>query len=208
MSGGETLASIAVALVGAFLLGPLLGRVATQWFAGRALSNLLTEMRGAFLPFLLAPVLLQFTAWPTWLIIGCIVATTQAISVGRWAARRSGEWSPSLIGGIALGRSRSALLSARAMARGAVVGTLATTTIQVILLEAVLAALELDGLDPGASIGASLHRGAGASTLFLVLLGGLLIVGSELLASSVFQRRGTSRGRSPSLGHSQTPPQP
>jgi len=192
MSPLTTLASIATATAVAGLFGPLLGRIATQWFSGRGLSNLLIEIRGAFLPFVVSPIVAQLTGWESWLVVGVVVGFMQGISVARWIARRTGEWSPSLIGGIALGRSRAALLSARATARGAVISTLATTTTQVILLEALLRALSLPGLDLEGSVGATLQQGAGFSGLFLVILGTLCVIGTEAMSSWLLQRHRTN----------------
>lgn len=184
-----TLASTLLALVLAAAFGPLLGRLATQWFSGRGLTNLLTEVRGAFLPVLMGAILKERTNWDTWVVVGAAVGFTQAIAVARWIARRNGEWSPELIGGIALGRSRAALLSAQATARGAVVGTLAVTLFQIVLLEALLSLLEGPGRVPERSIGAAIFLGNRGDALLLVVAGTLVILGSEIATSLLFQRR-------------------
>lgn len=184
-----TLTATGLALIIAALIGPLLGRIATQWFSGRGLTNLLTEVRGAFMPVLLCAILAQWTTWDGWVVIGTVVGFTQAITVARWIARRSGEWSPELIGGIALGRSRAALISAQATARGAVVGTLAVTLFQVVLLEALLCALDVPGVGSRGSIGAAIFAGSRTESVFLVGAGTLVILGSEILVSWLFQQR-------------------
>jgi hypothetical protein len=187
--GITTLGSIGLALVLAAGLGVLLGRVATQWVTGRALTNLLMDIRGAFLPFLLAPVVAETWALPPWMVVGLIIGFMQAISVSRWIARRSGEWSPALLGGIALGRSRAALVARGATARGAVVGTLAATTMRVIGLEASLAAVGLPGISPRGSIGARLYFGTGAELLLVLAVCTGAIVLTELGSSWLFQTR-------------------
>ncbi len=189
MTGASTLASCVLAVLIAVTFGPLLGRVATQWFSGRGLSNLLTEIRGAFLPFFVAALLFDKTTWDSWVVVGSVVGLNQAIAVGRWVARRSGEWSPSLLGGIALGRSRAALLSARATARGAVVGTLSLTLFQVILLEAVLTALDVPGVNASGSVGAAIFSGSPSQAWLFVILGAGAILATEALASWLLQRR-------------------
>lgn len=185
----QSLLSIGVALVLALSLGVLFGRLATEWMTGRGLTNLFMEIRGAFLPFLLAPVVAETTGLAAWLVVGLIVGLMQAISVSRWIARRSGEWSPALLGGVALGRSRASLLASRAMARGAVVGTLAVTTVQVILLEAILAALELPQVSSRDSIGGRLYYGAGGEILLVLTVGTGMIVLTEVVAGWLLQRR-------------------
>jgi hypothetical protein len=187
--GFATLASSVLALMIAAFFGPLLGRLATQWFTGRGFSNLLTEIRGAFLPFLLAAIVAEKTTWDIWVVVGTVVGFSQAIAVGRWTARRSGAWSPSLLGGIALGRSRAALLSAQATARGAVVGTLSLTLFQVVLLEALLSALEVPGVNPRGSIGAALLAGNVTDVAFSIAIGAGTVLATEALASWLFQRR-------------------
>lgn len=189
MLGLTSLASILVAASIAALLGALLGRLATQWFSGMGFSNRLTEVRGAFLPFILCPLLSETTEFSAWLVIGIVVGFMQAVAVGRWIARRTGEWSPAILGGVALGISRAALISARATARGAVISTLALTAMHVILLEALLAALALPGLNVDGSIGALLLGGGGAETLFPLALGTGAVVATELGSSWLFQRR-------------------
>ncbi len=134
-----TLGGTALALFLAAGLGLALGRAATQWFGGRGFSNLLMDVRGALLPFLVAPLLVDRTKMSEWIVIGLVVGVSQAIFVSRWIARRSGEWSPALAGEIALGRSGAALVTRRAAARGAVTATLATTLVQVLTLESLLA---------------------------------------------------------------------
>lgn len=189
MIGVTTLLSIGLALGLSCGIGILLGRVATQWVTGRALTNLLMDIRGAFLPFLLAPVIAQTWNLSPWLVVGLVVGFTQAISVSRWIARRSGEWSPALLGGIALGRSRAALVARSAAARGAVVGTLAVTTTQVIVLEAILAAVGLPSISPHGSIGARLYFGTGAELLLVLAVCTGAIVLTELGCSWLLQRK-------------------
>lgn len=184
-----SLATMGLALLLAVSLGTVLGRVATQWPAGRALANLLMEIRGTFLPFLVVPVVAEASGLPTWVVIGGTVGTTQAISVSRWIARRTGEWSPSLLGGIALGRSRSALVAEQATARGAVIGTLAVTVTQVVLLEALMAALNLRSVRVDGSLGHLLYSGARAELLLVLALGAGAMVATELAASWLLQRR-------------------
>lgn len=195
MTGLSTLASSALALGIASLFGPLLGRLATQWFSGRGLSNLLTEVRGSFLPFLLAAIVAEKTTWDIWVVVGTVVGFTQAIAVGRWIARGNGKWSPSLLGGIALGRSRAALLSAQATASGAVVGTLALTVLQVVLVEALLAALDVALVSPRGSVGAAIFSGSRTEIVFFVALGACAILGTEALTSWLFQRRAGPKAR-------------
>lgn len=169
-----TLKALLVAVALSVVLGPLLGRIATQWFAGRGLSNLLTELRAALLPFLIVPLVVQGSELPPWIALGLVVGVSQSIAVSRWIARRSGEWVPALLGGIALGRSGAALLSARAQARGAVIGTLGITVVQLVALEALLALLfPTGGLSK--SLGGSLVHGVSGSPLFVVLLLGTSI---------------------------------
>lgn len=195
MTGASTLASCALALAIASLFGPLLGRLATQWFSGRGLSNLLTEVRGSFLPFLLAAILSEKTTWNIWVVIGMVVGFTQAIAVGRWIARGDGRRSRSLLGGIALGRSQAALLSAQATASGAVVGTLALTILQVVLVEALLSALDVALVSPGGSVGAAIFAGSRTEIVFFVVLGASAILGTEALTSWLFQRRAGHKAR-------------
>ncbi len=185
---GETLKSLLLAVSLAALLGPLLGRLATQWFSGRGLSNLLTELRGALLPFVGVLLLVQETTFPPWVAIGLVVGVSQAIAVGRWMARRSGEWAPALLGGIALGRSYAALLSARAQARGAVVGTLGTTVVHLILLEAILAAL-FPTREFGTSLGASLMLHPDENAVLSLFVCGLCVLLTETVGSFVLQGR-------------------
>lgn len=184
-----SLATMGLALLVAVSVGTLLGRVATQWPAGRALANLLMEIRGAFLPFLVVPVIAETSGVAAWVVIGCTVGATQAISVSRWIARRTGEWSPSLLGGIALGRSRAALVTEQATARGAVIGTLAVTVTQVVLLEALMTALALKSVRVEGSAGALLYSGAKTKLLLIIVLGTGAIVATELAASWLLQRR-------------------
>lgn len=195
ISGLPTLAASGLALAIASLFGPLLGRLATQWFSGRGVSNLLTGIRGAILPVFAAAILSEKTTWDSWIVIGTVVGFSQAIAVGRWTARRSGEWSPSLLGGIALGRSRAALLSAQATARGAVVGTLALTLLQVILLESLLSALNVPGVAPRGSIGAAIFSGSPTETVLFLAVGAGLIQSTELATRWLFQRRSSSMSR-------------
>lgn len=195
MVGAPTFAACVLALLIAASCGPLLGRVATQWFSGRGVSNLLTEIRGAFLPFFVAAIVFDRTTWDSWVVVGCVVGLNQAIAVGRWVARRSGEWSPTLLGGIALGRSRAALLSAQATARGAVVGTLALTLYQVILLEAVLTAFDVPGVSANGSIGSAIFSGSRTEAVLFVTLGAGVMLASEALASWLLQRRSSPSSR-------------
>lgn len=189
-----TLASILFATLLALALGPLLGRVAAQWFTGRGLANLMTETRGALLPFLLAPLISETLGWSSWAVVGLVIGLNQTISVARWITKNPGEWSSSMVGAMALGRSRAALVSANSTARGAVVATIATTSVQVLLLEAVLAGLNYPGLSLTSTIGGHLQQGLGASLLLLVLVGGAGVYLTEALSSWLLQRR-TSTSR-------------
>lgn len=185
-----TISSILVALGLALVVGQLVGRFATQWLTGQGLTSLLLEIRGAFLPFLLAPLVQQIFSLSPWAVVGVVVGLNQAISVARWITKRSGELSSAMLGRVALGRSDVALLSSTSAARGAVVGTLAVTSVQVILLEALLTGLALPQLDLSHSVGGLLFQGAGASTLLLLVLGGASIFLSELAIGWLLQRRG------------------
>lgn len=184
-----SLASILFAVALSLVLGPLLGRVATQWFTGRGLANLMTETRGALLPFLLAPLVTESLPWPSWAVVGLVIGLNQTISVARWITKNTGEWSSSMLGAMALGRSRAALVSANSTARGAVIGTIATTGVQVLLLEALLAGLNYPGLGLSTTIGGQLQQGSGASLLLLLVLGGAGVYLTEMLASWLLQRR-------------------
>ncbi len=185
-----TMSSILVALGIALFIGPLLGRFAAQWLTGQGLTSLLLEIRGAFLPFLLAPLVQHLFSLSPWAVVGVVVGLNQAISVARWITKRSGELSSAMLGQVALGRSNAALLSSTSAGRGAVVGTLAVTAVQVILLEALLTGLALPQLDLSRSVGGLLFQGAGASTLLLLVLGGGGIFVSEIAISWLLQRRG------------------
>lgn len=186
-----TLASTLLALFVAVVLGLLLGRAATQWFSGRGLSNLLVEMRGAFLPFLAAPLLSEHTGLSTWVVVGIVVGLMQGVAVARWVARRNDDWAPGLRGEIALGRSRAALASALGTKRGAVTATLATTGPQVILVEYLLSALGMPTLDVSGSLGGALQRGAPFSFLVFLIVGALLLICTEALIAWAFLERGS-----------------
>jgi hypothetical protein len=185
----SSFASIGLALLLALLLGPILGRLATQWLSGSGLSNLLVEVRGAFVPFVVAPLLFILTGWTPWLVIGTVVGLMQGIAVARWIVRRSGEWAPEMQGGIALGRSKAALASKRATARGAVVGTLASVAVHVIFLEAILSALSFPGIDVTDTLGASLQQGSAAAVLLFILAGTVCVIVSEGATAWLLQRR-------------------
>lgn len=186
----STLPSIAIAVAIALVVGPLLGRLAVQRFSGLGLVTALTELRGAFLPFFLVPALVQAAGMDAAYAIALVVGGAQAIAVARWTTRRSGEWSQALVGGLALGRSRAALVSAITRSRGAVLATLGTTTVQVILLEVVLTGLEIPGSVPRDSWGASLWAKTPASQALVLAVGVALVLGTEV-ASSFLLRRGS-----------------
>jgi hypothetical protein len=193
VTGGTTLLALMIALTIAMALGSLLGRISHERVAGRGVSNLLTEGRGAFLPYLIAVPLMETTRWAPWIIIGLVTGFSQAIAVSRWAARREGQWSRTLLGGVALGRSLAALVSARARARGAVIGTLALTLIHVIALEMLLAALQTDppthALERPLTIGAVLLKNMGADTFPVMALGVACLLVAEAASSWLFQHR-------------------
>lgn len=172
--------SILVALFIGLGLGTLLSRVAIQWLTGARLVSGLAELRGVFLPFLVAPALAEFAGFPAWLAVGVVTGLGQASSVAHWGTRRTGEWSKALLGGLALGRSRAALVSARTLSRGAVIATLATTPLHVILLEALLTMLALPGAVPHGSIGESLWLNTHISNWVLLSLGAAIVVGTEI----------------------------
>lgn len=189
MNEASTLLSVALALGVGALLGPLLSRLAVGWFYGRGLTNLLIETRGALLPFLAPPLLIDAAGLPPTLAVGLIVGVAQGITIARWGARRSASWSPLLLGALALGRSGAAVLTSQALSRGAIVASLATTTIQVVLVEAVVFLLAL--VPPGTqTVGARLADGAQLATPFLLLAVVSLTFLVELLASWLLQRRG------------------
>lgn len=190
----ESLASTFLALLLAVTLGPLLGRAATQWFSGRGLSNLLVEMRGAFLPFVVAPLLSEHTGLRAWSVVGIVVGLMQGIAVARWVARRGDDWAPGLRGEVALGRSRAALASARGTKRGAVIATLACTGPQIVLVEYLISALQMSTLDVSGSLGGALQQGAPLSIPFFIFLGSLLLILGEALIAWMFVERGRGVG--------------
>lgn len=189
MTGGSTLLSLTVAFAIALSVGPLLGRLSGERLPGRGFSNLLTEGRGAFLTYFIAPALIEATRLPSWIAIGVVIGITQAISVSRWVARREGQWSRTLLAGIALGRSLATLLSARARARGAVISTLALTLIHVISLEMLLTALDTPGLTRSRMIGTAIVQGSIADILPVIALGVACILAAEITSSWLFQHR-------------------
>jgi len=185
-----TLLSVATACSVATMVGLLLGRWGFASNPARAIVNLLTEARGALLPFILAPMLLSL-GLAEWCAIGVVAGWTQAVAVARWMLRQNSEWSPSLLGGIALGQSGASLAAESARARGAVTGTLALTVIQVVTLEALLAWAH-DGVHVRDSLGGWIARG-GSSSLFGWLGLTVLLLAVEALASRILQ------GKSPRL---------
>ncbi len=162
----STSIAIACAVVVTVLLGWFLGRLSSQFIATTSILSRLTEARGAVPTVILTPLLARALPLPAPWAIGLVVGAYQGIAVARWIRSRSGQWVPSLVGGIALGRSRAALAARRAARRGAVWVTVALCTVHVVLLEAVLS---LVALVPGAShsIGGLLvNGGSGAAMAF------------------------------------------
>lgn len=189
MSMFSSLGSMALAFAIAGAIGPPLGRIATQWFSGRGLINFLTELRGAFLPFLLVPWLLRATAWPIWICIGIAVGVSQAVAIARWGARRTGQWSPQVIGALALGQSGAAMISARTLGRGAVVATLGALAVQVVLVEFVLSCVSPQlAPAPGAIGRLVLSSGSNATRLLVIALGALFMPACELAIGAVLRR--------------------
>src|SRR5690606_12070944 len=82
VTGISTLSSLSLALFIAGAFGPLLGRISSEGLSGRGFSNLLTDSRGAFLPFFVAPLLIEITPFPPWTVIGIVIGVTQAIAIG------------------------------------------------------------------------------------------------------------------------------
>lgn len=189
MSEASTLLSVALALAVAAIVGPLLSRWALGWFSGRGLTNLLIETRGALLPFLAPPLLINGSGLSPTLAVGLTVGVAQGVAIARWGARGSTSWSPLLMGALALGRSSAAALTSQALSRGAVVASLATTAIQVVLVEAVVVLLELVPPDIE-TVGGRLLAGAHLATPFLLLAVLSLTFLLELVASWLLQRRG------------------
>ena len=184
-----SLAVVVSALV-AVTFGLALGRISTQWFGGRGISNLLTEVRGGLLPFLLIPLLESLALGPRWLTLALVVGGSQAIAVAHWIGRRSGEWSPALVGGIALGRSGAALATRRAASRGAVTATLATGVFQLVSLDGLLFLLFPER--PSAAFGQwIINAGPIPLTLGLLALGVTALIVETL--SAALLRRGSSR---------------
>ena len=180
-----SLLTIATAASLATGLGLLLGRAGTQWFGGRGVSNLLMDVRGALFPFLFVMLLLDTTSLTRWLAIALVVGVSQGVAVARWISRRSGEWAPALVGGIALGRSGAALLTRRAAARGAVTATLGATAVQVLSLEGLL-----HFIDPGPeNLGSAIAGASGGGWSAIGLGVGALVLVSETLASRLLQKR-------------------
>lgn len=176
-----------LALMIAGTAGIFMGRLSTQWFGGRSVANLVTEVRAALLPILVLPALGYHLDWPQWLLLAAIVGLWQAGAVARWIGRRSGEWSPALVGGIALGRSGAALITRRAAARGAVIASLGSTCLQVAAVEGLLVLVGLASASPTASLGAWLLASDGAIWLFAVGALALLLVASEWASAKVLQ---------------------
>jgi hypothetical protein len=190
----HSLASLGVALGVALPLGALLGRAALQWFGGRGLTNVLTEVRAALLPFILVPVLRDRVALPDWLLVGGAVGLAQGLALARWMARSEGEWSPALLGGVALGRSDAAVLAERAASRGVVVATASLTLPQLVTLEGLLELADPAGASSG--VGALLVRGSDASWLPSLLgLGAAAFLLEAGVAATLRSRRPLVSGR-------------
>ncbi len=179
-----TVLSVGTAFSVALVVGLLLGRWGIASNPARAVVNLLTQARGAILPFILAPMLLSLGS-SDWCAIGVAAGWSQAVAVARWMHRQNSEWSPSLLGGIALGQSGASLAAASARARGAVTGTLALTVIQVVTLEALLAWAH-DGAQARDSLGAWIAQGGSNSLLGWLGLT-VLLLAVESLASRLLQ---------------------
>lgn len=189
MFGAPTLISIVVALAVALALGPLLARMTVYWFTGRGLTHLLIQARAMLLPALCAPLLTQVTNISLTLAIGLSVGISQAITVARWGTRPAGGWDPTLLGSLALGQSGAAWLARHAMARGALVSCLATTVIEVIIVEGLLCAMKIPGVHPHGSLGERLVLGPTSALPFVILAVTFLIFMIELFASLILQRR-------------------
>lgn len=188
-----SLLAIAIATVIAAVGGLLMGRLSTQWFSGMSAINLLTEIRAALLPVLMVPALGYHLGWPEWLLMGLVVGLWQAGAVARWIARRSGEWSPALVGGIALGRSGAALITRKAAARGAVVATLGSTCLHVAAVEGLFVLMGLLPSGATSSIGAWLIASDGAIWLSAIAMLAVLVLSSEWLASRALQWKKSSK---------------
>lgn len=189
MLGIPTLIATTVALAVALTLGPLLARLATHWFTGRGLTHLLIQVRAMLLPALSAPLLTQITNMSLTLSIGVSIGVSQGITVARWGTRPAGGWDPTLLGSLALGQTGASWLARQALARGALVSCLATTVIQVVVVEALLSAIKLPGIIPHGSLGERLVVGSPATLPFVILAITFLIFMTELIASLLLQRR-------------------
>lgn len=180
-----SLLSVALGALLAGSFGLFLGRVGTAWNSGRAFVNLLTEARGALLPFVLAPVVLSIEGMPQWCAIGLVAGMAQAVAIGRWIIRNDSDWS-ALVGGIALGQSGASLAARSAAARGAVTAALALTAVQVVALEALLAWTQRDDVATR-SLGGVIVLGGGWSALLGGLTLAALLLGLETLAARALQ---------------------
>lgn len=189
----NTLLSLILALILSSAVGLGLGRVATQWFGGRGLSNLLMDVRGSVLSFLVSLLLLEAYSLQHWLSLGLVVGISQAIAVCRWITRRSGEWTPALVGGIALGRSTAALVTRRAAARGAVAATLATTCLHLLTLEGAVYLFDPEGARQ--SVGALIAASAGGPWSIVAPGCALVLFTLEVWFSSMLQKNQKAAGR-------------
>lgn len=121
--------SLLLAVLLAIVFGYTLGRLAIEWPLVRGLSNFFTELRGALVSFLVAIALYRHGWLEHWQAAGLYAGLTQAVAIARWMSRRSGEWSPAIVGGLALGRSAATLAAERARERGTVRGSITLTAV-------------------------------------------------------------------------------
>ncbi|MCH2111207.1 MAG: hypothetical protein MK135_17945, partial [Polyangiaceae bacterium] len=150
----------------------------------RGLANFLTESRAAFLPIIIAPLVLIPQLLSGWLSVALIIGSYQSIAIARWLSRRSFDWNPALRGGLALGRSAAAIQAKRAAGRGAIAATLGAVCLEVILLEASLA---LFGLPVKGGIGTLLIQGDWDAAVGGLVLISLLSCGFEFLSGVLLQ---------------------
>ncbi len=181
-----SLGSSGIAFLTALVLGLFLGKASSHSPAMAGLGNYLTEARVALLPIFLAAVVIGLVAWPQYIVIGLVTGLFQALAMNRWIIKRAEDWNPALLSSITLGSSATTLFGQRARSRGAVVATMATTVLQVVLLEALLEAL---GLSTSENLGQTIVRG----TLWQATLGLCLVAFSlltlEFISSLLLQRR-------------------
>ena len=193
MLGISTLLSTVVALTVALLLGPLLARLSMYWLSGRSLTHLLIEVRGLLLPAIATPVFAQALHLSVSLSIGLAVGISQGVAIARWGTRLSGDLSPTLLNMLAGGRSKASWLAENAIARGAVISTLAATVVEVVLVEGVMTLAQLPHLIPERSLGAQLVQGSAASVPFIIVAATSAVFLTETLVSLLLQRRVRSR---------------